>query len=187
MNNLVENILFWIERFFVDVVWIQNIFDLLSLDFMFKTAIIYFLILWISIIIWVTKDITNRTNSLIFQIISIIIVLFWTPLWVVVYLLIRPSRTLFEKYYEDSLWDDEEILSEKCFECKKPISRDFKFCPSCKTRVKTECKKCKSLISPKWKNCPYCWEEKSNLDKNLDKKSNLDIDKNSDKNKDSDS
>lgn len=170
MEKIFNNIILWIEVILKNSFWIEKISDLLSLDLAFQIIIVYFLVLWVSIIIWVTKDITNRTNSLVLQFLSILIVLFWTPLWVVVYLLIRPSRTLFEKYYEDSLWDDEEILSEKCFECKKPISKDFKFCPSCKTQVKIECVKCKSLISPKWKNCPYCWETQPNIEEESNKK-----------------
>jgi hypothetical protein len=47
------------------------------------------------------KDISNRTNSIILQVISVLIILILTPFWIFVYLIIRPSNTLFEKYYNE--------------------------------------------------------------------------------------
>ena len=103
------NFLLWIIHFNY-LNFFGEIFSLLTPNTIVSLAVWYFFIVWISIIIWVTKDITNRTNSLFLQIFSILIVLLWTPLSVVIYLLIRPSRTLFEKYYdytyEEEYYDD---------------------------------------------------------------------------------
>ncbi|MFC1797757.1 zinc ribbon domain-containing protein [Patescibacteria group bacterium] len=82
--------------------------------------------------------------------------------------MIRPSKTLFEKYYEeieDNLELFNQIIEEKnsqsetelhCFKCEEPISHDFKFCPKCKVSLKNECTGCKKLIYVDWKICPYC-------------------------------
>jgi len=73
-----------------------------TINYIIFGVLSYIALLWIAIILWVTKDITNRTNSLFFQIFSILLIIFLTPLFgLVIYLIIRPSRTLIEKYYEE--------------------------------------------------------------------------------------
>ena len=67
-----------------------------------KILVLYFFIIWISLIVWVYKDISLRTENVYFQIFSVSIILLFTPLlWVFIYLIIRPSKTLFESYYEE--------------------------------------------------------------------------------------
>lgn len=67
-----------------------------------KFFVFYFFVVWIAILVWVYKDITNRTDSIIYQIISILIILIFTPIfgWLI-YIIIRPGKTLLEKYYEE--------------------------------------------------------------------------------------
>lgn len=81
--------------------FVENIYELVTFDTFIKFAVLYFFIIWISILLWVIKDISNRTDSLFLQIISVLIILFFTPFWIFIYLLIRPSNTLFEKYYQE--------------------------------------------------------------------------------------
>ena len=127
-----------------------NIYDKITFEMLLKFLVVYFIIVWIAVLVWVVKDISNRTNSLILQVFSILLILFLTPLWVFVYLLFRPGKTLFEKYYEeieDNLDLMTEIIHEKmgnsdglihCMYCNEPISPDFKYCPHCKKKVKKE-------------------------------------------------
>lgn len=61
----------------------------------------YLLLLWLALIIWVTKDIICRTNNIAFQIISIFLVVFLNIFGVIIYIAIRPSKTLIEKFFED--------------------------------------------------------------------------------------
>ncbi|MBN2096767.1 hypothetical protein JW752_05260 [Candidatus Peregrinibacteria bacterium] len=71
----------------------------------FKTiqlaVIIYFGLLWLAIIIWVTRDAINRSNSLLFQVIAILLNIFFPVLGILLYLIIRPSKTTLERYYEE--------------------------------------------------------------------------------------
>jgi len=188
-----KEILIYIENFFnkiidFDYIWfLINIWDFITLEWFLKFIIVYFFVIWISIIIWVTRDIINRTNNIFFQIISILIVLFWTPLWVVIYLLIRPSKTLFEKYYEeasleeviDDVWENKKALLDedlKCHYCFYPIKKEYKFCPNCRKKLKEECIWCWRELKPEWKICPFCWKDQENkvekiLSKKEDKKS----------------
>ena len=75
--------------------------NIISIKTFIAIVAIYFLIVWITIIIWVIKDITSRSESLFFKFISILTVIIFWPLWVLIYLLIRPNKTFFEKYYEE--------------------------------------------------------------------------------------
>ena len=78
----------------------ETIMNNVTIEMVFKFIIIYFFIIWISLIIWVIKDITIRTNNIFFQILSVLIIVFWTPFWIFIYLLIRPRKSLYDKYYE---------------------------------------------------------------------------------------
>jgi hypothetical protein len=61
-------------------VLLKNFYDIVTIDLFIKLVIAYFFIIWISVIVWVLKDITNRTNSLFLQLLSLFIVVFLTPL-----------------------------------------------------------------------------------------------------------
>lgn len=150
-----------------DYIWfLSSIFSMLTFETFLKFLIIYFFIVWIAIIIWVIKDIINRTNSILFQIFSILTVLLWTPLWIVVYLLIRPSKTLFEQYYEEASIEEDfdenkENKEDKylCPFCQYQIQSDYKFCPNCRECLKKVCNFCQKELNPKWTICPYCWKD----------------------------
>lgn len=145
--------------------WFSNI---VTVDVFMKILLSYFFIIWVSIIVWVLKDITNRTNSLLLQLVSLSIVVFLTPLWVFLYLLIRPAKTNLERMYkeiDDWLSLVSNILNSSvdsswntinCPRCDFEASDDFKFCPKCWLKLKSTCKHCWKLIDSEWKNCPYC-------------------------------
>lgn len=158
---------------------LTKMFSNLSLDIVLKVIIVYFFVLRIAIIIWVTKDIINRTNNIFFQLIAIFIVLFWTPFSVAIYFLIRPSNTLFEKYYEEDFDDSfqEELNQEKqqeiwvtkvtCPECSYIIKSDYKFCPNCRIKLKNDCIGCWKELKTDWSICPYCWKDQHQKVENI--------------------
>ncbi len=91
----------------------SSIFSLVDPNLIFKGAIIYLFIVWFCIVVWVVRDITNRTQSVFLQIFSTLLVLFLTPLGIFIYLLIRPQKTLFEKIFEQEFLKlDEEVIKE---------------------------------------------------------------------------
>jgi len=113
-------------------------------------AILYFFVIWISLLVWVIKDISNRTDKLYLQIISILTILIFTPFGIFLYLLIRPHKTIFEQYYSEVESNleclGEEVVEKigkknlnmvKCSKCSKEISLEFKYCPYCKTKIDT--------------------------------------------------
>lgn len=144
---------------------LQNLENLLNSNFLslgLQAVIAYLAILWIAIIIWVTKDANNRSNSLPFQVFSILIVILLTPLFgLLIYLIIRPSKTLTEKYLEQSqiqLLNEEEQKEEqeKCSTCQAFVDKDHIFCGNCGTKLKKACPYCKKPYNADWTTCPYC-------------------------------
>ncbi len=71
----------------------------------FKTLqlaiIIYFGLMWLAVIIWVTRDAINRSTSLIFQVLAILLNILFPILGILLYLIIRPGKTTLERYYEE--------------------------------------------------------------------------------------
>ncbi len=137
----------------------QNMSDYFELTFILKVVLVYLAALWVSLIIWITRDAINRSNNLIFQIFVIILNIILPVFGLIIYLIIRPTRTLLERYYEDleyrALVDNGEER-EFCQKCKIDLSSDYKFCPNCAEKLRQACLGCKKEYSKKWKNCPYC-------------------------------
>ncbi len=95
---------------------LDTIYSYVTISSFIKFTIWYFFVIWFALILWVVKDIFNRTDNILFRISCILLVLVLTPLWVFVYLLIRPSKTINEKYYdeiEDNLDIIKEIIDER--------------------------------------------------------------------------
>ena len=126
-------------------------------------AMAYVGLLWLAIIIWVTRDSIHRSNSLLFQTFSILINIIVPILGVILYLIIRPSKTSLEKYYEEL---EHKVLAEggeekniTCEKCLTVLGKDYTYCPNCGTKMKKICTKCKKAFPSVWKICPYCGNE----------------------------
>lgn len=134
----------------------------LTIETFIKLIVIYFFVVWISLIIWVYKDVTNRTENMFLQVFSILCVTLFTPLGFFIYLLIRPAKSIFEKFYQE-VEDNLDILSEtikesivECHHCGVNVSANYTFCPHCETKLKHECHSCGKMIFADFKICPYC-------------------------------
>lgn len=124
------------------------VFEVITLKNVIIFSVLYFFVIWISLIVWVIRDITNRTDIIYLQILSVLSILIFTPLWIFLYLLIRPSKTLFEQYYTevennldclgndivDKIWK-KNFNTTRCDRCDSKIMEDFKYCPYCKTKL----------------------------------------------------
>lgn len=136
-------------------------FDSPTFDFVKIGVLSYLGLLWLSIIIWVTRDSIHRSKSLIFQTFSILINILIPFLGVLLYLIIRPSKTSSELYYEElehQLLDSSEPSSECCQKCGTGLAADFVFCPNCGEVAKIKCEQCAKLFSSSYSVCPYCGE-----------------------------
>ena len=97
----------------------------------------YLVILWISLIIWTTKDIISRTNNVIYQLISILLVVILNIFGLFIYLGIRPAKTLIEKFFEDLEY---EALSQAAKKQRKKLTKK-KIIPKAKNALINEVRK----------------------------------------------
>lgn len=88
-----------------------------SFEMIQTIAIVYVGLLWLSIIIWVTRDSISRSGSLLFQTFAILLNITIPILGILLYLIIRPSQTLLERYYQDM---EQRLLKEAIEEGKEP-------------------------------------------------------------------
>jgi len=129
-------------------------------------ALGYIALLWISILIWVTRDALARSSSILFQAFSILLTIAIPIIGVLLYLIIRPSKTQMERYYEQleaNVLEDEktelEKVSRSCDKCFTDVQEDYAFCPNCAFQLKKVCAHCKKTFPDKWSLCPYCGKE----------------------------
>jgi RNA polymerase subunit RPABC4/transcription elongation factor Spt4 len=128
---------------------------------------VWALLLWLSIIVWVYRDIRERTRDLGLQVLAVFVVMMFFPGFnipgLALYLMLRPGETL-EAAYARSL-EEEALLREIgdegiCPSCRRFVERGWKTCPFCQTQLKDVCLKCSQLLSFNWVACPYCGTER---------------------------
>jgi RNA polymerase subunit RPABC4/transcription elongation factor Spt4 len=122
-------------------------------------AAAFLVALWLSLIIWTYRDIRSRARDPLIRILAIIIVALLFLPGIVVYLILRPARTL-EDEYQHTL--EEEALLQSiediplCPGCGRRIKDTWTVCPNCHTRLKKACHQCHKLMELSWNICPYC-------------------------------
>jgi predicted RNA-binding Zn-ribbon protein involved in translation (DUF1610 family) len=115
--------------------------------------------LWLSLIVWTYRDIRSRARDPLIRILAIIIVALLFLPGIIVYLILRPARTL-EDEYQHTL--EEEALLQSiedvplCPGCGRRIMETWTVCPICYTRLKKPCHQCRKLMELSWNLCPYC-------------------------------
>jgi len=115
--------------------------------------------LWLSLIFWTNRDIRKRSRDRAMRILAVVVVtVFFLPGFLI-YLVLRPGRTL-EEEYQRSL--EEEALLQAiegaalCPGCERHVQPDWIVCPGCGTVLKKTCLSCGHLIDLPWNICPYC-------------------------------
>ncbi len=76
-----------------------RLWESVNFEMALKFLVLYVCVIWIAIVVWVIKDITNRSSNVLLQILSILLVVILPFVGIFLYLLIRPGNTLLEKYY----------------------------------------------------------------------------------------
>src|SRR3989337_1090723 len=128
---------------------------------------VWALLLWLSIVVWVYRDIRDRTRDSSLQTLSVFVVLMFFPAFnipgLALYLMMRPRETL-EEAYARSL-EEEALLREigdegLCPSCRRFVERSWRVCPFCQTQLKDVCVECQQLLSFNWVVCPFCTAER---------------------------
>jgi len=115
--------------------------------------------LWLSLIIWTFRDIRSRARDPLVRILAALMVTVLFIPGLLVYLILRPPRTL-EEDYQHTL--EEEALLQSiedialCPGCARRVKDQWMVCPNCHTRLKKPCHHCGKLMDLPWNLCPYC-------------------------------
>ncbi|MBN2257282.1 MAG: zinc ribbon domain-containing protein [Anaerolineaceae bacterium] len=132
--------------------------------FFIGLGIAFLTALWVSLIIWVYRDIRKRSDDLLVRILAVTVsILLFIP-GIFIYLIIRPSMTIEEKY--QAALEEEALLAtleetELCPGCERRINSSWMICPACHTVLRKKCPDCGQLIELAWDICPFCSHELS--------------------------
>lgn len=115
--------------------------------------------LWISIIVWTHRDIKSRARDPLVHTLAALLVAILNLPGILVYLILRPPRTLEEEYQrtleEEALLQALEDLP-LCPGCERRVKEDWQVCPNCHTKLKKTCHQCSKLMELAWNLCPSC-------------------------------
>ena len=115
--------------------------------------------LWISLVVWTYRDIRSRARDPLVQTLAALLVAVLNLPGVLVYLILRPPRTLEEEYQrtleEEALLQALEDLP-LCPGCERRVKEEWQICPNCHTKLKKTCHNCSKLMELPWNICPYC-------------------------------
>jgi hypothetical protein len=124
----------------------------------------YALVLWLSAVIWVYRDVKKRTDDPASQAIAVLLVALFNVPGLIVYLVIRPQTTLADNYERsleaESILHELQLTANSCQTCRRPIDDDFNVCPHCRTVLREPCRACGRSIRTSWVTCPYCATER---------------------------
>ena len=141
---------------------ILDFFDFVgNIDFnMFGTLFVVALVVfWLVIIGWVWIDSSERTSKKGLKIGYILLVIFFNVFGLIIYLIIRPSETIEEIYWEDLerryLKYETSELGD-CPRCGSQLYPGYVFCTNCGYRLKVKCTQCGVLIDKDHVFCEYC-------------------------------
>ncbi len=144
-----------------DFTWMEWIQQASGIEIALKFLILYFAFFWFALVIWVARDAINRSNSILFHVISILLNIFLPIFWLIIYLLVRPPRTLMDKYYEDLEFQSlSNETKDFCHNCNSVVGEDYKFCWECWEDLICKCNSCKKDYFIRYRVCPFCGHKK---------------------------
>ncbi len=125
----------------------------------------YIVLLWVALAFYVMRDARRRSISIGFQAFALILGFVPPFMGALVYLMVRPPRTLDEErslvLEEHALLDhdDDDNQPRPCPSCGRDIETEFVICPYCRTQFARRCSGCGHSLRLGWSVCPYCADE----------------------------
>ena len=115
--------------------------------------------LWLALVVWTYRDLRSRQRGWLSPILAVLMVMLLNLPGVLIYLILRPARTL-QKDYQQRL-EEEALLKyieeqSICHGCERRIKDDWQVCPTCQTKLRKSCHSCGRLMDLSWNICPYC-------------------------------
>ncbi len=134
----------------------------IDFNFIIKFLTITLVIFWIVVLYWVWFDASERTSNKWSKIGYVLLVTFLNIIGLLIYLLIRPSRTIEEIYWADLerryLKYETSELGD-CPKCGTQLAPGYKYCPNCKYKLKVKCSNCGVFVERHSKFCANCGNE----------------------------
>ena len=154
-----ENIFSSVQNFFESQLFLYILWGIAS----------YIALFWLGLVIWTMRDIINRSNNVLLQVFSILLVASLNILGLLVYLTIRPLQTLDEKYLDD--FEIEEIAKKVrfCEKCNSEVEKEFDFCPVCGEELKSKCLSCGNRSEKGFSICHFCGGEKESTSEEVER------------------
>ncbi len=115
--------------------------------------------LWLSLILWTYRDIRSRVKDPLVRILAVLMVAVLFLPGIVVYLILRPARTMEDDYQH--MLEEEALLQaieerSACPGCGRHTAENWQVCPNCYTKLRKKCHNCGELMKLPWSLCPYC-------------------------------
>lgn len=131
----------------------------LDFDTIIRGLGILYIIFWVVVLGWVWIDSGDRTSNIFIRLFSVLIVGALNIVGLIIYLFVRPKRSVEEIYWADLerryLKFETSELGD-CPSCGFQLQPGFVNCPECSYVLKVKCVDCEVLIDKDWKNCAYC-------------------------------
>jgi hypothetical protein len=130
-----------------------------TLKLVAAVLITYIAVLWFAALVWVYRDIRNRSRDPFYHALSVFLVLVFNLPGLWLYLILRPKETLRDAY--EAMLEEEALLQELedqkgCPTCHRRVMDEYIVCPSCTTQLKEPCTSCGKALSYSWVACPFC-------------------------------
>lgn len=132
-----------------------------NIDFNVFTTFFFIVlfIFWLVLAGWVWIDSGERTSNVRTRIIYLLLIVILNIPGLVIYLIIRPSETIEEIYWEDlerRYLKYETAGLGDCPECGTQLFPGYNFCINCGYEVKRKCPNCDVMIERTAGFCPHC-------------------------------
>ncbi len=142
--------------------FILDFFDTIG-EINFDSAIkflgIILVIFWIVVLYWVWFDASERSSSTFVKICYVLLVGILNIIGLIIYLLIRPSRTIEEIYWGDlerRYLKYETAELGDCPQCGAQLAPGYIYCPNCRYELKVKCSHCGIYVDRGNTYCPNC-------------------------------
>jgi RNA polymerase subunit RPABC4/transcription elongation factor Spt4 len=127
--------------------------------------IAYALVLWLSAVVWVYRDVRNRTDDQTSQMIAVVLVAVFNLPGLFVYLVIRPQGTMGDSYERsveaEAIMAELQLAANACQTCRRPMEDEYVICPWCRSVLREPCRSCGKSVRTAWAACPYCTADRA--------------------------
>ncbi len=138
----------------------QVVSDLLNSPLLrigFYLVVVFFVLLWLSVVYWTFIDADRRGTSRFFW---ASVALIFAFIGTLIYVIVRPPEYLLDSREREL---DLAVLEREfgrradlCPNCRSVVEKEYFLCPECGWDLKKPCESCQKPLHLDWNTCPYC-------------------------------